>query len=75
MLDYEDEKTGKDHTEKNSRQHWEELKRREREGLGGKSRDMLETEKNPPGTYSLFWRTVGIKTKYRHKPRPYDQKH
>lgn len=53
----------------------EELKRREREGLGGKSRHMLETEKNPPGTYSLFWRTVGIKTKYRHKPRPYDQKH
>lgn len=57
-----------DDTEKNS-------KGEKREGLGGKSRHMLETEKNPPGTYSLFWRTVGIKTKYRHKPRPYDQKH
>lgn len=62
MLDYKDEKTGKDHIEKNSRWHWE-LKGREREGLGGKEQAHAGDRQNPPGTYSLFWRRVGIKTK------------
>ena len=68
MLDYKDEKTGKDHIEKNSKGEKEKAQE-ERAGTCRRRRQ------NPPGTYSLFWRTVGIKTKYRHKPRPYDQKH